>query len=453
MHIIGSDDDDDSLLAVGDDDYQRDGESRPTMAQDGGSHPGQSSHQTGGSAIPLHGRAGEGESRVATQHTGRVGRGRDDSAVIRRRSSSPDRSRPVPAPMNVLARRGPRILGPRTDKPPQPRLPSPATQSWMRASEQHVYAWAEERMLEREAQLRSGLAQTHVQDQASYEAKFREVASAYELQHEVHAAQVQRNNVNQLAAIHAEMRGMQARTDSLHAEFGRAYHGEARLQQELHGLTQARQGDQRVLNHTRGEAEAVHEATLRARTVAEQEAAAMQQARSVAEHEAAATQYARNVAQREANAAINEASAANAMMQERERARRAQSEHESQSTLEFVALRRELEEYQAREVARTNEDATRRLIASSRLAALGPGLDEQVSSYRIHTPSPQATAPARDSSRTLQSPRVLLQQPRQSDSILEDGYDALDPYYWIGHEHRVHQRGLVDLTTACPNRK
>ena len=114
------------------------------------------------------------------------------------------------------------------------------------------------------------------------------------------------------------------RTINMNDECARAFRGEALLRQELQGVLQSSQSD---LDRTRGEAAAMHDATLHARSVAEQENVAMRNARLVAEHEAAATQHARNVAQREANAAQSEASQASALMHHSEQARFEQAEN------------------------------------------------------------------------------------------------------------------------------
>ena len=183
----------------------------------------------------------------------------------------------------------------------------------------------------------------------------------------------------------------------------------------------------------------MHDAARHARSVAEQENAAMQNARLVAEHEAAETQHARNIAQREAFAAQSEASQASALMHQTEQARFEQAEKEARDAIEFVTLRRELERYEAREQERTSESAARRSASPRRQHLVIPS-DERVGNFRIYTPSPTSASPARTPGRTLQSPITLLSQPEQRDFILEDGYDALDPNYWMGPQHG-HQGG------------
>ena len=325
----------------------------------------------------------EVERHVAGRGRGRLGLDNNDPSHARRRSPSLDRPRPAAGSGSAPAIRGPTTLAPRTDNPPRPRVTSPATQRWLLASEENMYSWAEARTSDREAQLHATMEEAHAHAEHVYHRQFREAAAAYESQYAHLAAEVERRNQNQLSQILGEMRTMQTRTFSLHEECGRAFRGEAMLQQELQGVLQSRQSD---LDRTRGEASAMHEATLHARAVAEQENAAMQRARLVAEHEAAATQHARNVAQREANAAQSEASQASALMQQSEQARWEQAEKEARSAIEFVTLRRELERYEAREQERISESAARR-SASPRRQNLEVPSEERVGNFRIYTPS------------------------------------------------------------------
>ena len=204
----------------------------------------------------------------------------------------------------------------------------------------------------------------------------------------------------------------------------------ALLRLELQG---AQQSSQSNLDRTRGEASVLQDEAWHARAVAEQENAAMINARNLANQEAAATQYARNVAHTEAVAAQSEASQASALHHHTEQARLEQAEREVRDEIEFANLRRELEHYEAREVERNSEAAARR-SAPQRTPDVAIPSDERAGNFRIYTPSPTSASPARTTGRTLQSPITLLSQPEQRDFILEDGYDALDPNYWIGHQ-------------------
>ena len=123
--------------------------------------------------------------------------------------------------------------------------------------------------------------------------------------------------------------------------------------------------------------------------------------------------------------------------------------------MEFATLRRELEHYEAREIERNSESAARR-SASPRRQNIVSTSDDRAGNFRIYTPSPTSASLARTPGRTLQSPITLLSQPEQRDFILEDGYDALDPHYWMGPQlgpqggATTEARGSVDPTPHVP---